>query len=70
MICCFDSLDRNLHVVTVLNKSAHLRERRLWSYDRHVNDKYDGVSGNKQDNDSIKLTGWCLGDLKGRSTIF
>lgn len=25
-ICCFDSLDRNLHVVTVLNKSAHLRE--------------------------------------------
>lgn len=27
-ICCFDSLDRNLHVVTELNKSAHLRE---WS---------------------------------------
>lgn len=27
-ICCFDSLDRNLHVVTELNKSAHLRD---WS---------------------------------------
>lgn len=28
---CFDSLDRKLHVVTVLNKSAHIGESRRCS---------------------------------------